>query len=185
MEAFLKKAFNLTDNETSVFSSAFTEISLNKGDIFIEEGKVSNTIGFVEDGIMKCSLIGLNKEVIDDFVFENQFVANYYSFLTQTPSTKEIVCLSNVIVKVANRGKLEQLGKEYSFFERVARIITEGLFISTHKKLDNLRLLSAEERYNNLIASRPEFFNKLPQYEIASYLNVSPETISRIRKNIS
>ncbi|MEO1451316.1 MAG: Crp/Fnr family transcriptional regulator, partial [Bacteroidota bacterium] len=67
----------------------------------------------------------------------------------------------------------------------MARQIAERLFISTHEKLEDLRLLSAEERYRKLLRTNGDLLHRIPQYEIASYLNVRPETVSRIRKSLS
>lgn len=185
MTEFLTEKFQITVPEAEIFSSCFEVKEYSKNEKFLERGKVCNKVGFVENGFLKCVLAGNGREVIDDFVFENQFVSNYYSFLTRRESTKDIVCMEDSIISIISREKLQELSLEYLFIEQIARMVTEGLFISTHQKLEALRLLSAEERYLNLLNSNPKVMDKVPQYDIASYLNVSPETVSRIRKNLS
>ena len=155
-----------------------------KGDKFLISGKTANKLGFVKSGILKCALIGEHKEVVDDFVFEIEFVSNYSSFLTESPSTKEIVCLTDCELWVTSKSKIDVLGKEHQFVSEMARITAEQLFIATHKKLENLRLLSAKERYILLLKNKENLIQKIPQYEIASYLNVTPETVSRIKKEL-
>lgn len=184
MIEFLINNFQLSSKEAEIFSEGFEEKSYAKNALFIESGKPCNKIGFLEKGLMKCVLIGKEREVVDDFVTENQFVANYYSFLTHKPSSKDIVCIEDSVVRVIQREQLDLLSARYPFIESVARIVTEKLFIATHQKLEALRLLSAEERYLRLLSSNPHIVEKVPQYEIASYLNVSPETVSRIRKKL-
>lgn len=185
MKNFLVESFNITEKEATIFSESFERIDLKKGETFISCGKVSNRIGFLEKGLLKCTMIGEKKSVIDDFVFENQFVANYHSFLTQQESNKEISCLNDSVIKIITRDKLKFLGYNHKFVEQIARQVSETLFISTSKKLQEIKLLNAEERYLNLIKNRKRIIEEIPQYEIASYLNVSPETVSRIRKKIS
>lgn len=185
MKDFLINAFQITSEEAEVFSSYFHVKEYSKGDKFIECGKVCDKVGYVEKGLLKCVLIGENKEVIDDFVFENQFISNYYSFLTNKESSKEIICLEESVIRVISREKIQELSSEYRFIEQIAKKVTENLFILTHQKLEALRLQNAEERYLNLLSSNSKVLERVPQYDIASYLNVSPETVSRIRKHLS
>ncbi|MFI8605176.1 Crp/Fnr family transcriptional regulator [Cellulophaga baltica] len=184
MEKFLINNFNISASDAQLFSDSFERINLMKGEKFITYGKVSNRVGFVEKGLLKCTLIGSEKSVVDDFAFENQFVANYYSFLKQEKSNKEIVCLQDSVLRIITRKRLEELS-EYPFIEQIARQVSEQLFITTSKKLEDIRLLSAEERYLKLVKIDKRITDKIPQYEIASFLNVSPETVSRIRKKIA
>jgi len=185
MNKFLIDNFKISPNEAELFAACFRPKFYAKGEVFLSVGKVSNKIGFVEEGLLKCLLIGENKEIVDDFVFEKQFVANYHSFLTKQESTKQIVCMTDAIIRITSREKIEELGKKYPFVESVARLITEKLFISTHQKLEDLRMLSAEKRYLKLLKTNVKLLNTIPQYEIASYLNVSPETVSRIRNKLT
>jgi CRP-like cAMP-binding protein len=185
MRNFLINTFGITESDAELFSASFEKIDLLKGDKFITYGKVSDKIGFVEKGLLKCTLMGSKKLVIDDFIFENQFVANYYSFLKQEESNKEITCLKDSILRVITRKKLEELGNKYLFVEKMARQVSEQLFISTAEKLEDIRLLNAEERYLKLLQANRKITEEIPQYEIASYLNISPETVSRIRNKLT
>jgi len=185
MIPFLIDNFKLTAEEANAFSASFYAKEYVKGDVFIPYGKTCNRIGFVKKGILKCVTVGKNKEVIDDFAFNNQFVTNYYSFLTNTTSTKNIICLDYCSLLVIDRAQLHELSKKHSFVAQIARMVTEKLYLSMHQKLNDLRLLSAEERYKKLFKNNKKLITEIPQYDIASYLNVSPETVSRIRKKWS
>lgn len=185
MKEFIVNNFNISEKDAGLFSDSFDEIVLNKGDKFIEYGRITNKIGFVKKGLLKCIIIGSRKNVVDDFAFEGQFVTNYYSFLKREKSNKDIVCLSSCVLKVITRKKIEELSEKHSFIQHLARLMSEQLFISTAKKLEDLRLLSAEERYLDLVRINEKIVTKIPQYEIASYLNVTPETISRIRNRLT
>jgi CRP-like cAMP-binding protein len=85
-------------------------------------------------------------------------------------------------VYVITRQNLEILGNEHPFVESMSRQINERLFLRMHDKVKSLLLDTASERYRKLMAERQDLANRIPQYLIASYLNVTAETISRIRK---
>ncbi len=185
MKNWLIQTFNISESDAEVFSASFEKVTLVKGEKFIPYGKVNNKIGFVEKGLLKCTLIGANKTLVDDFVFENQFVANYYSFLKEEVSNKDITCLKDSVLRVITRKQLNELANKHPFVEKMARQIAEELFTSTAEKLEDVKLLSAEERYIKLLKIYKRNIDEIPQYEIASYLNISPETVSRIRRKIS
>ncbi|MDW7693824.1 Crp/Fnr family transcriptional regulator [Flammeovirgaceae bacterium SG7u.111] len=184
MESFLIDTFKISKHEAELFSSCFERKVLNPGEKFVSFGRVSHKIGFVEEGLLKCILIKDEKSVIDDFAFPNNFVANYYSFLKNEPSNKDIICLKKSVLRITTREKLAEFDKKNPFTFDLARKVAEKLFLSTHEKWEDLRLLSAEERYLKLIRTNKKITAEIPQYEIASYLNVSPETVSRIRRKI-
>ena len=184
MNSFLIKTFKISEKEAELFSSCFEKKTLNPGEKFLSYGKKSNEIGFVEEGLLKCILIEGEKSVIDDFAFAGNFVANYYSFLKNEPSDKDIICVKKSTLRITTREKLAEFDLKNLFTIDLARIVAEKLFIITHEKCKDLRLLNAEERYLKLLKTNEKITKEIPQYEIASYLNVSPETVSRIRKKI-
>lgn len=175
--------FKLSAEETAVFLSAFTKISLYKNDVFVDAGMVCNKIGLIEKGLMICVYNKDGNEVVDEFAFENYFITNYYSFLTHTPSEKEIRCIEDTTLYVVTREQLEQLAAAHPFIERMSGIMNEKLFLRAHNRIKSLLLDSASERYHQLISQRQDLAQRIPQYLLAAYLNISPETISRIRKN--
>lgn len=177
--------FDLGEEETEIFLSKFTKTSLSKNDVFISPGKVCHTIGLIEKGLMKCVYHQRGEETVFEFAYENSFISDYYSFVTLTPSEKEVRCLEDTIVHTISRESLERLGKEHAFIESMSRKINEKLFLRMHDRLKSMLLDPAAERYQKLMAERQDLIQRIPQYLIASYLNVKPETISRIRKKIS
>jgi CRP-like cAMP-binding protein len=110
------------------------------------------------------------------------FITDYLSFLTGIPADKDIICLEVCELLTINKTSLEKLYKEDIRFERLGRLMAEGLFINWHLKAKSLFMDDAETRYYQLTSNKPDLVQRVPQYMIASYLNVTPETISRIRK---
>lgn len=185
MESTLINTFKVSEANAMLFLSSFEKRTLAKGEKFLAHGRVSSKVGFVEEGLLKCVLINGDKTMVDDFVFEGQFVANYHSFLKQEASNKDIVCMKKSVIRTITKHKLDELAKEHSFVADVARQVAENLFIDTYQKLEDIRILNAEERYLKLVGVNKRIVNEIPQYEIASYLNVSPETVSRVRSKLA
>ncbi|AUP79413.1 Crp/Fnr family transcriptional regulator [Flavivirga eckloniae] len=185
MTKFLIDTFKITLREAQIISSSFDKKEYRKGEVFIKNLSICNKIGFVKKGALKSISIGDKKELIDDFIFENQFVSNCYSHLTKKASNKYIVCIENCTIYVIKWKKFEELSNKHQFIDQIRRKVIERLYISMQQRFDDLRLLSAEERYLKLLYSNKRVVNEMPQYEIASYLSISAETVSRIRKNIT
>lgn len=181
----LQLLFDISAEEVDIFLSEFKKKELKKNEIFIEQGEICHVVGLIEKGLMVCVYNKDGEEIIDEFGFEKGFITNYYSFLTQSPSQKEIRALEPCIVHFITRQSLEKLGSQYPFIEKMSRMMNEKLFLRAHDRIKSLLLESAQERYEKMIAQRPDLAQRIPQYMLASYLHVKPETISRIRKKLS
>jgi CRP-like cAMP-binding protein len=182
---YLCTLFQLSEEEADIFLSRFTRVELEKKAVFVEEGKICNKIGLIDKGLMMCVYNKNGEEIIYEFAFEQRFISDYYSFVTHTPSAKEIRCLEDTTLYVISRQHLEELGKAYPFVESMSRMVNERLFLQAHDRLKSLLLDTAQERYQQLLSGRPDLAERIPQYLIASYLHVKPETISRIRKKLA
>lgn len=177
--------FGLRREEADGFAALFQPVSLSKGEQFIPAGTICHKVGYVEEGMLKCIYVRGEDEVVDEFIFPKTMVTCYHSFLTDTPSQKAIVALSNCRLRVANKQEIENFAARHPFVETLSRKITEQLFLSVHEKLTQFRLEDATTRYLELQQRAPHLILQLPLYEIASYLNISPETLSRIRSRLA
>lgn len=181
----LKTLFALNDEDAGLFLSSFKRMTLKKGELFSIEGQVCNRIGLIETGLVKCVFPKDGIETVFEFAFEGQFIADYYSFITRSPSEKQIVCLEDTVVYLITQERLEKLGSAHPFIGDMSRRMNELLFLKMHDKARSLLLEDAQQRYLKLISQRPDLVNRIPQYLLASYLNVTPETVSRIRKKLA
>lgn len=175
----------LNSEESDFFMSKFTPTSYIKGDYFIREGQYNNFVGFIVKGCLMCSFNKDGKEYIEEFSFENEFITDYRSLLTDTPSDKNIICLEDSELLVIQYSEMQEMYKLKPIYERVGRLVAESLFMNWQEKAKSFLLDDAEERYLKLIEQKPTLVQRVPQYLIASYLGVSPETLSRIRKKIT
>ena len=181
----IRSTFKLSEEEANIFLSEFSKVELNKNDVLAEKGKICHEIGLIKKGLMKCVYHKNGNEVVFEFAYENSFIADYFSFVTKISSAKEIRCLEDTTLYVINRQRLEKLAGAYPFIQGINRKMNENLFLRTHNRLTSFLLQTPLERYQSLITERQDLAQRIPQYLIASYLNVKPETVSRIRKRIA
>jgi len=181
---YLEERLKIDNKSAELFVAQFELKNLRKGDYFLHNGDFCRQIAFINKGAMYCVYNKEGIDKIDEFSFEDDFITDYLSILTKAPADKDIVCLEDCEILVVNTQELEKLYTKNPVFERIGRLMAEGLFINWHLKAKSLFMDDAETRYRNLIAMRPDLPQRVPQYLVASSLNVSPETLSRIRNRI-
>ena len=181
----IKKILPLTENDLVDFLSKFKTIYLKKGEYFITEGQLKKELGLIVKGCMFCYYNKEGEQVIDEFSLDFEFITDYFSYLTNSPAEKNVKCIEDTELLVLPFDILKTEYSNNSNYEKIGRIMAEGLFVNWHQKAKSLMLDNAETRYLKLISKRPDLLQRIPQYLIASYLNVKPETLSRIRKKIS
>lgn len=175
----------LEGENLQTFLSRFTPFSLGKGEYFIKEGQTSGKIGFILKGSMLCYYNKDGEQVIDEFSLNGEFITDYFSFLTNAPADKNVKSLEDTELMVISYRDLQDLYGLNPVFERAGRLMAESLFMNWHQKARSLMVDDAEARYLKLISRRPDLPQRVPQYLIASYLGVKPETLSRIRKKLT
>ena len=116
---------------------------------------------------------------------DNEFISAYASFITGSPADKDIICLEDCELQILGYKDLQELYKLDQVYERTGRLIAEMLFINWQQRVKSLLLDDAETRYLKLTENRPDLIQRVPQYLAAQYLGISPETLSRIRRNTS
>lgn len=174
----------LGDEELEVLSRHVRLRNLDKNALLIAEGEVENHLNFVVEGVVRIFFYKDDKEVSFDFFFPGSFVSAYESFLDRRPSDHYIEALTPLVVLSINRADLDHLYASSPRFERLGRIFTEEVFKKIAEHARDLLSLSATERYRKLLQKSPEFVQNIPLKYLASYLNVTPESLSRIRKNL-
>jgi len=134
---------------------------------------------------MMCYYNKDGKRYIDEFSLDYEFITDYSSFLNQRPSNKNIQCIENTAIYIISRDELNGLyDKKNADFEHLGREMAEQLFLQWHEKSKSLLMDSATERYTKLIENRSQLPQRVPQYLIAEYLGITPESLSRIRKSL-
>lgn len=156
--------------------------AFEKGDFLIREQQYSNHLYFLQEGSARAFFHKDGKEVTTWFAFENQMLTSFYSFISRTPSIENIQFLEKSTLFSIHHEKLQKLYQEYHEIERLGRKITEFYYQWQEERIFSLQFHSAKERYQKLIANEPHLLQKVSLGHIASYLGITQETLSRIRK---
>jgi len=181
----LSKLINLTEEEWLVFSASFVTKHFKKGEYFLKENDLCNRIGFVDKGFFNFFYLIEGVQHIRGFFYPHEFISNYPCFLLENKSKFYIQALEDSSVTFIHRDDLLMLYKTLPKIKELSRTIVENLYMEVSEKYESFFLKSPEERYLELINKRPNFFQRVPQYMIASYLGMTPEGLSRIRKRNS
>lgn len=185
LAASIRKFINLSDEEMDQIQRRVQYQPLKRREILTRLGEVSKNIYFVESGCIRYYQIVAGEEVTGQFFFEGGWYTDMESFLHQQPSNQCAQAIEASNLAFLSKKDLYELYEEVPKFERFGRLMAENAFIGLRKKTDQLSLLSAEERYLDLLKTRPKVVERIPQHYIASYLGIKPQSLSRIRKRLA
>lgn len=184
----LKESFQehvtFTDEEWELCKNNFRPKRMLKRQFLLQEGDICRELAFVEKGVLCAYSVDskVNRHVIR-FAFDGWWIADLQSFFTDNPSTLTIEVLENSELLILDRQNHEKLLKEIPSYERYHRTILQNAYVALQQRVENALGLTAEEKYARLMAQNPEFMNRVPLNLVASYLGMSPETLSRVRGN--
>lgn len=156
----------------------------DKGDVLTQIGKVENYLYFIIEGVTRSYFFKEDKEISLDFHFTGDFISVYESFIDRAPAEHAIEALTPLSMMRIRYEDLMNLFKKRPAFEHIGRIMTEDQFKKSSNRVKELLSLSATERYIKLLNAHPEYVQHIPLKYLASYLNITPESLSRIRKSL-
>jgi CRP-like cAMP-binding protein len=165
---------------TRAFTQAFQRRELSAGDRLLRVGEVCTGIGYLVQGLI-VSQSTAEPPTSCDIFSEHDFVTNYVSYLARTPSSVELVAHENSRLLWIRREVLDDLYVRVPSLERVGRLAVEARFVSLAARTSGLLEQSPAERYRALCVTRPDLLQRLPQYLLARWLGITPESLSRIR----
>ena len=162
-----------------------SEKQIAAGEYFLREGQICKSIAFIEQGMFRLVYLHDGKEVTTCFCKENTLTCAYSSMITQKPSDLAIQAIEDSKIFIIPYTALEQLYAQDLFWQQVGRLAAESEYITAECHNRFLSDLSATERYLQILEEEPDLLQRVPLNNLASYLQVSPETLSRIRKKLS
>jgi len=186
----LKKHINrrvpLTDEEFNICTKFFISKKLKKHQFLLNEGYVCRYLGFVNSGCLReYSIDSKGIEHIIQFAIEDWWISDLHSFLSGMPATYNIDALQDSEILLLNKSAREELLNGCPKMERFFRLLIEANSVASQQRISDSLSASAEERYLKFIKTYPKLFEQVPQNHIASYLGITPQSLSRIRKELS
>jgi len=175
----------MSDKDWGVFSSKLSRQGFPKKAKLLKTGETENYLSFVEKGSIRLYIEKEENDLTFGFAFPNGFVSAYDSFLTQSPAAYTVEILTETVLWRLTYDDLQVIYKETQIGQYIGRKASEDLFLKKSKRELSLLNDTAEERYLNLFSERPELIRNIPLKYIASYIGVTPQALSRIRKRIS
>ncbi|MBK8449510.1 MAG: Crp/Fnr family transcriptional regulator [Saprospiraceae bacterium] len=176
----------LDDTERKELSNRVIEKNIKRRQFILQENDVCKYYTFVISGLFKMYAVDKNgKENNIQFASENDWIADIGSFHNEKPSRLYIEAIEPSIILQISKDNLWYLYTNYPKFDRNFRVIIEDKFIELQNRVLQTISSTAEERYETYLEQYPNLSNRLPNTQIASYLGITPEFLSKIRNNIS
>ena len=187
VKAYYKKLVpDLPEEAWLALESTLTIQHLKKGEFLIREGEICKQVSFLNSGFLRFFYLSPEgKEINTGFVGKHEYASEYSSFLTQSPSSMNIEALEDTDLVNLSYNAMQKGYGAFSFFERFGRKIAERLFISLSNANTRLLTLTPEQRYRWVVENQPAILQIVPQYMIASYIGISAEHLSRLRKKMA
>lgn len=182
----LREKVPFTDAELEEIKAYLTPKKLRKKQYLLQEGDPCKFIAFVEKGALRSYTIDdKGSEHIIQFALEGWTISDMYSFLTGEPATYTIDALEDSELVLISKTAHEEMLKAMPKYETYMRLQLTGAYIAMQRRLTSIISMSLEERYTGFVATYPNIAQRVPQHMIASYMGLTPETLSRVRKKIT
>ena len=181
---FISRFVSLTQEERMYLASKLQLEQFNKADCIIKEGQVCRSLRFVGSGIYRVYKTVDGNDITSYFNYaqRNPFVASFVSLLTGKPSNEYVECIEAGEVLVIAYEAWQSLYAKSHSFNTFGRLMAEYNYVLAIERIDSLQHKSATDRYNAFMKLYPGLLNMIPHHYIATYLGITPESLSRIRK---
>lgn len=181
---FLSKYIELSKEEIDIISKQNLIQSFKKGTILLSEGKIANECYFILKGCVSSYYLVEGEVKVTEFFTEQQAITPV-SYTTKKPSEYYLECLEDCIISIGTPVGNEELIRKVPRIAVMGATFLEEQIANKQMKYDDFIKLSPEKRYQNMQEKSPDLLNRIPQYLIASYLGIKPESLSRIRKRLN
>ena len=187
MRAYFGQLVELGDNDWQVFSSRLVRRAFPKKTAILQIGEIENHLSFIEKGIVRHFIPGEDedKDLTFAFAFQHAFVCAYDSFLTRSPSVYQLETLADSVLWRISFADLQYVYAVTEKGNAIGRFASEDLFLKKSKRELSLLSDTAEQRYLKLLTEQAHLLQQIPLKYLASYIGITPQALSRIRKRIS
>lgn len=180
---YFKKWADITEADEAIILSAFEPVSIKKKKDLLVAGQSCHYLYFITQGCLRSFYIdSKGAEHIYQIRMDNNWISDLESFFSQHPSKYNIETLEDSTLLRISHERMEQLLIEIPRLERYFRILFQKAYVNALNRLKSTMWETAMDRYNDMLKEHPEVFQRVPLVYIASYLGITPESLSRIRK---
>ncbi len=184
LKLFISNFVELTENDWKAVEPVIEVLHLKKNGFFIREGKIAKKIAFTNKGYLRVYYNHDGDEITRDISPLYTMITALPSYIKQKPSFEIIQAITDCELLIIKRDHLEFLYDNYPNWQKVGRRIIEEMFVETQNRIYSLITQTAEARYKKMIESFPDIFLHVPLQYIASYLGITSQSLSRLRKTI-
>ena len=178
----LHSYIEFNEDEERFIDSVFRVKHFAKGEHFLLAGDVCREAAFIESGVFRFYINTGERDATYYFAAESEFICDYPSFLPQRPSSINIQALEAAEIRAISFADLQRFYREIKSGERFGRLIAEEIFVDSIQQLASFYQDKPAVRYQNFVRRFPQLVRRLPQYYIASYVGIQPQSLSRIRQ---
>ena len=180
---FIAQYITLNDEEKQLLIDLDIFKTFKKGDVLLKEGQMSDKNYFVLKGCLRTYYIIDGEEKTTAFYTEMEGVSPH-CVIDRKPSEYFISCVEDCILVVSDT-KMETTGfEQFPKFESLCRMMSEQLLAKNQMQFDDFKTSTPEQRYLNLLKKRPDLLQRAPQHQLASFLGITPQSLSRLRARI-
>lgn len=176
----------LTEQELTLFSEKLSVLTFKKKEIFIQSGKVQQSIGFIVSGLIRSYYIDNNgNEKTVRFYAEKDYATHYTAFITQQFSKYTFQCLENTVLVLLSYENMQLVYSQIPTFEKYGRLVAEEILKMQQQRIESFVFQKAEERYIDFMKQHPDLYNRVSLSHLCSYLGIERQTLTRIRQKLA
>lgn len=185
LQTYLRSYFGIPNEKLATVASFFREESLDKGAFFIKKDQYCQQLSFIRNGFLRVYAETERKEVTQWISSQDYFVTDLASLIFNVPARWNIQALVDCNLYTIQKDDFDKLNQIVPEWEKLQKLFIAKCFTILEDRVFAFLSMTAEERFQNLFTQQPELFNQIPLHYLASMLGMTPETLSRIRKNLT
>lgn len=180
---FIKSKITIKESDLETILSNFKTRQVNKGQLILKRGQVAYQYFYIKSGALRFFFGEFDEQLTAWVVFQNEFFTEISSLNPQKPTRFNIEAIEHTQLIYIDKPEMEKLYKQFPTWQEFGRVTWEAMAVRMIDQIISFQTLSAEERYLEFMA-KSELIQRVPVKQIASYLGITPNALSRIRKNI-
>lgn len=185
VKEYIYRFVDFNEQDLAEFRGMLSKKYLPKGRLLLEAGEVCSHVAFINKGHFRSFSIVQDEEITYNFFFDGNFITDYPGFISRQPSTETHQALEDAELLMLEYNDMQRGYNNSHMWERFGRLIAEFIIVGIAQRNRSLLFMSPEERYLDLMKTRPKVIANIPQQYIATYLGIQPESLSRIRKRLA